>query len=798
MRKAPIFVLLMFCAVGLILATVSPSVKLDTGAAMFAAATRPTVSCTANALYKAECESGNNHRPPHDISSDPLAAKALGGGTSFQPQPPIRAAFFYPWFPAAWTQAGFDPFTNYNPSLGFYDSQDDAVIDEQLNLASRAGLDAFIASWWGPGHHTDVAFQYILSRSERIESPNPDLRWAVYYEQEGSADPSPTEILSDLQYLADNAFSHPGYLKVNDKPVVFVWADAADGADMADRWAQAADQFGGNIYVVLKVFPGYRIDPNQPDSWHQYAPAVAYDDQLPYSATISPGFWKRGESPRLTRDPARFSSDLGQMASSGAFWHLITTWNEWGEGTSVEPAEEFGETYIDLLCESSGVAPCAAGSPTSFTFSAAGDHGATSSTDASLSLMAGMDLDFHIALGDLSYSNVTPESAWCDYVHSYLGAAFPFQLVVGNHEDDDRVDGFIRSFASCLPDRMSSTGDYTTEYYFDVAGLARFILLGAGNDVDGVSYDYVVGSPNYDWLQAAIDDARGQGIPWVIVGMHKVCLTAGVKPCEVGSELMDLLFSHGVDLVLQGHEHNYQRFKQLTCAQVNTYIGSCVSDDGADGEYTKGTGSVVVIVGTLGGGSLVPINTSDPEYGYVARWMGENSPDAGRGFVKFSISKTQLSAQFMGSTTTFSDSFTISESIDEGPDTDGDGCSDAREEQTAPGSERAGGLRDPFYFWDFIDQWTGGAKDSTIAVGDIGAVVARFGAIRGAVPTKQQALTEALTPPVNRSSYHASSDRAGTIPGENLWNLLPPDGIIVVGDIGAVVAQFGHSCRPGS
>ncbi len=426
------------------------------------------------------------------VSVDPLNVDAIkSGGGSFQPSPPIRAAFFYPWFPLAWVQQGFDPFTNYTPSLGFYDSQDDAIIDQQLRLADRAGLDAFIASWWGPGHHTDVAFRYILSRSERVESPYPELRWAAYYEQEGSSDPSPTELTNDLQYLADNMFLRPGYLKVDGRPVVFVWADAADGAGMADRWAQAADQFGGDIYVVLKVFPGYRDDPNQPDSWHQYAPAVAYDAQLPYSATVSPGFWKPGESPRLTRDSALFSSDLEQMASSGAFWHLITTWNEWGEGTAVEPAEEFGDTYISLLCESSGTTPC-----------------------------------------------------------------------------------------------------------------------------------------------------------------------------------------------------------------------------------------------------------------------------------------------------------------DEVPDTDGDGCSDVREQQIAPGSELTGGLRDPFYFWDFFDVWTGlpQERNGAVSVADIGAIVARFGAFIEPPQTKEVALQEALITPSPAPAYHAAFDRGAPIPNENLWDLRPPDGTISIVDIGAVVAQFGHTC----
>lgn len=95
-----------------------------------------------------------------------------------------------------------------------------------------------------------------------------------------------------------------------------------------------------------------------------------------------------------------------------------------------------------------------------------------------------------------------------------------------------------------------------------------------------------------------------------------------------------------------------------------------------------------------------------------------------------------------------------------------------------------------------MDVWTGVPieRDGSVVIGDIGAVVARFGAIRGSTPTKQEAFAEAITPPLDLTSYHASFDRGGADPTQNAWNLLPPDGSIVIGDIGAVVAQFGHSC----
>jgi len=168
-----------------------------------------------------------------------------------QPGLPIRAGFFYPWFPNAWTQSNIYPYTNFSPALGYYSSSDDAIIDQQLRLAAQAHLDAFVSSWWGPGHHTDSALQHILERSERPGSPNPDLRWAVYYEAESYSDPSAAQIAADLQYLETNVFSHPSFLRVNGLPVVFVFTSATDGTNMAARWAQAKALYP-SVYVVLK------------------------------------------------------------------------------------------------------------------------------------------------------------------------------------------------------------------------------------------------------------------------------------------------------------------------------------------------------------------------------------------------------------------------------------------------------------------------------------------------------------------------------------------------------------------
>jgi hypothetical protein len=126
-------------------------------------------------------------------------------------------------------------------------------------------------------------------------------------------------------------------------------------------------------------------------------------------------------------------------------------------------------------------------------------------------------------------------------------------------------------------------------------------------------------------------------------------------------------------------------------------------------------------------------------------------------------------------------------------DTDGDGCTDTQENGL---SEALGGRRDYLYFWDFMDVYTGEppVRDKTVTAGDIGGVIARFGTFHEPPLTKGEALAEALTPPTDLNGYHPAYDRSGSDPEANPWNLLPPDGSISAGDIGAVVIQFGHTC----
>jgi hypothetical protein len=266
-----------------------------------------------------------------------------------QPTLPLRAAFYYAWFPEAWTQLSMFPYSRYEPALGYYDSADPDVIHRHIAALRYGKFAAAVYSWWGSATGTDGRFGLYLRTSRQTP-----LRWAVYYEQEGYGDPDVGQIRDDLEYIRDSYANQPAYLRLNGRFVVFVY-QTNDSCSMAERWAQANAAVGA--YVVLGVFPGYRNCVSQPEGWHQYGVdfASGEDDQPGYSFTIMPGFWRADEAaPRFARDLSRWRKNVRDMVASGRPLQLVTSFSEWGEGTAVESAREWASasgfgSYLDAL-----------------------------------------------------------------------------------------------------------------------------------------------------------------------------------------------------------------------------------------------------------------------------------------------------------------------------------------------------------------------------------------------------------------------------------------------------------------
>ncbi|GAB4070821.1 hypothetical protein GCM10028777_37230 [Angustibacter speluncae] len=323
-----------------------------------------------------------------------------------------------------------------------------------------------------------------------------------------------------------------------------------------------------------------------------------------------------------------------------------------------------GAVVVPALLLATAGAPAVQAEAGSFHLTAAGDLSSTTNTAATLTKVADIAPDAHLALGDLSYGATGAEQQWCDFVTQRVGAGFPFELLAGNHESNGQ-NGNINDFSACLPNQLPGVvGTYGRQYYVDVpqgAPVARVLMISPGLTYPAGLQGYAAGSAEYAWTAAAIDGARSAGIPWVVVGAHMPCQSMGEYSCPMGADLMNLLVSKRVDLVLSGHEHLYQRSKQLAhragCAtvQVGGYDADCVVDD--DAALVKGAGAVFATVGT-GGVPLRSVHLDDTEAGYFAAWSGVGASPS-YGVLDLDLQPTSLTARFVAATGTYSDAFTI-------------------------------------------------------------------------------------------------------------------------------------------
>lgn len=265
--------------------------------------------------------------------------------------PPIRGAFYFPWYDEGWNQLGYEPFTVYTPTLGYYDQNDIAVLEQHFEWAVAANIDVFIPTWRGEPGGSGISntalgdFGYMDTKIGMMLglALKHGMKIAVYYEVEGYANPTSAQIAAEFEYLAQRYFRHPAYLYVDGLPVIFVYSPG-EGSTMLQRYSDATDGFT-TAYINAIYNDG---STPTPQGRHTFTDARTTESGNSY--TILPGFWRIDEgSARTARDLSTWQSNIASMIASGKDWQLIISFNEWGEGSSIEPADEYGTDYLDAL-----------------------------------------------------------------------------------------------------------------------------------------------------------------------------------------------------------------------------------------------------------------------------------------------------------------------------------------------------------------------------------------------------------------------------------------------------------------
>ncbi len=301
-------------------------------------------------------------------------------------------AFYYPWYgvPDGPGGAGrvihwgtidainhdISAATHY-PALGAYDSHDAKVIEQHCEWAEAAHIDTFIVSWWGHGDYTDQAMPLILDACGRH-----GLTACIYYETVPQPQTAATAAEDIIKVLAKYA-GHKAHLKVNGKPVVFIYGRAVGQLGLLG-WLDAvklvnAGYRGGAVFIgdqfsygAARVFDGVhtynpagslagksledaqRWAASTYPSWVQLADGA---DKIS-TITVIPGYDDtKIRTPGLSVD--RLNGDLyriqwEQAIAADPHWVLVTTFNEWHEGSEIEPSLQFGTKYIDLTGQFAG------------------------------------------------------------------------------------------------------------------------------------------------------------------------------------------------------------------------------------------------------------------------------------------------------------------------------------------------------------------------------------------------------------------------------------------------------------
>mmetsp|Transcript_42245 Transcript_42245/g.62576 ORF Transcript_42245/g.62576 Transcript_42245/m.62576 type:complete len:587 (-) Transcript_42245:694-2454(-) len=369
------------------------SVALPTGIPTAPTSTLPTATPTGSPTSKPPTQFPTI--TPTRLPTTPEPTKSPDTGN--RRVDPMYLAYYYPWYyKNDWSQHGYVD----TPKLGLYGTDDPAVAEQHIEWAVRAGVDAFVTSWWKPDGVTTKHMASGLLSASNIG----DIKFAINYETKGAL---PTEnfadgtialdtLIADMQYLEEQYFSHPSYCRVNNRPLVVLYITRTwdnfephmldqvraslkeDVLFLADepyhgnqKWldeAQNGIKDGRSVfeaYTTYNMFENFLIKEGESATDYMLREGLPIFERWSKETLFFPNVLPmyhdfRGHLP-LWGDAAGLIKQLQVFTClPRPSWFIegsipdmifITSFNEWWEGSQIEPDKDdrYGFEFIDAL-----------------------------------------------------------------------------------------------------------------------------------------------------------------------------------------------------------------------------------------------------------------------------------------------------------------------------------------------------------------------------------------------------------------------------------------------------------------
>lgn len=296
-----------------------------------------------------------------------LFAPLLSASTATAQGSPPVLAFYYAWFDQNTWGSGQSVDLPAEP----YNSADRAVIERHVAQAQAAGIDALVQAWYGPqveNNQTETNFRTLLEVAQVR-----GFKAAVDFETTSPFFGDSGAVINGLATLLTTHVQHPAYLRYQAKPVIFFWRQQRFPVD---EWLNIRTQVDPNrntfwiaegVDIAYQaVFDGHHLysiawadsPAGQLTGWSDRVRAYEAENQVErlWVATAMPGYndtyLPRSNAFAIPRRNGDYYRETWQGAvASQPDMIIITSFNEWPEGTQIEPGAGYGNFYLDLTRE---------------------------------------------------------------------------------------------------------------------------------------------------------------------------------------------------------------------------------------------------------------------------------------------------------------------------------------------------------------------------------------------------------------------------------------------------------------